>query len=69
MEGAQFIPPHRINLRLDQICAECRRTFRPRLLGDGAEEICDECYTAQFEPRRLRHWQKSQGRLHPHPPR
>ena len=68
MEGGLFIPPDRPNRRFDQICAECRRAFRPRLLGDGAEELCDDCYTAQFEPRRLRHWQKANGRLHPHPP-
>jgi hypothetical protein len=63
MEGVLFIPPNR---RPEETCAECGRTFRPLRLGDGTEELCDTCYEAQFEPRRLHHWQKP-GRSHPHP--
>ena len=65
MEGVLFIPPNRPSRRADQICAECGRSFRPRRAGEGAEELCDNCYEAQFEPRRLRHWQKPAGRMHP----
>ena len=64
MEGALFIPPNRPSRRPEQLCAECGRAFRLRRVGEGAEELCDTCYEAQFEPHRLRHWQKS-GRSHP----
>jgi len=64
MEGALFIPPNRSDRRSDQICTECGRTFRSHRVGEGAEELCDTCYDAQFEPRRLHLWQKP-GRLHP----
>jgi len=66
MEGALFIPPNRPNRRPEQECSECGRSFRPRSVGDGAEELCDDCYDAQFELRRLRHWQKPGGRTHSH---
>ncbi len=66
MEGVLFIPPNP-DRRPDQLCAECGRSFRPRALGDGAEELCDTCYDAQFEPRHIKHWQKGPGRLHPAP--
>ncbi len=65
MQGVQFTPPNRSNRRSDEVCAECGRGFRPREAADGAEELCDNCYEAQFEPRRLRHWQRPSGRLHP----
>ncbi len=65
MEGVLFIPPNRPNRRPDQICSECGLAFRPRRVGEGAEELCDTCYETQFEPRRLRHWQKPAGRQHP----
>jgi len=66
MEGALFIPPNRPSRRPEQECSECGRSFRPRAIGDGVEELCDDCYDAQFEPRRLRHWQKLNGRTHSH---
>ncbi len=65
MEGVLFIPPDRPDRRPEQTCVECGRSFRPRSVGDGVEELCDTCYEAQFEPRRLRHWQKGLGRPHP----
>jgi|GEM_PF-4005181 len=65
MEGVLFIPPNRPSRRSDQVCAECGRTFRPRHVGEGIEELCDTCYEAQFEPRRLHLWQKA-GRVRPH---
>ena len=65
MEGAPYIPPNRPKRRPDQVCAECARAFRPRHVGDGPEELSDNCYEAQFEPRHLRHWQKLGGRTHP----
>ncbi len=65
MEGVLFIPPDRPDRNSNQICADCGRAFRPRPASEGAEELCDNCYQAQFEPRRLRHWQKPAGRTHP----
>ena len=65
MEGVLFIPPDRPDRNSNQICADCGRAFRPRPGAEGAEELCDNCYQAQFEPRRLRHWQKPAGRMHP----
>ncbi len=65
MEGSLFIPPNRPQRSPDLICAECGQTFRPRRVSDGVEEMCDLCYESQFEPLRLRHWQKP-VRLHPH---
>lgn len=66
MEGPLFIPPNRPQRRPEVICAECGQTFRPHSAADGAEELCDQCYEAQFEPMRIRHWQR-EGR--PHHPR
>ncbi len=59
MEGVPLIPSNRPSNGPDQICGECGRAFRPRLLEDVAEDLCDTCYDAQFEPRRLRRWQRS----------
>ena len=64
MEGVLFIPPNRPHRNPDRTCVECGRAFRPRRGGEGAEELCDPCYDAQFEPRRMHLWQKL-GRLHP----
>jgi len=50
MEGVLFIPSSRPNRCLSQICAECGQVFRPRRLGDGVEQLCDQCYEAQFHP-------------------
>ena len=63
MEGALFIPPNRPQRRPEVSCAECGQLFRPRNVADGAEELCDRCYEAEFEPVRLRHWQQP-GRAH-----
>jgi len=65
MDGVLFTPPNGPDHRRDQICADCGRSFPARPAGDGAEELCENCYRAQFEPRRLRHWQKPAGRMHP----
>lgn len=65
MEGVLFIPPDRPNRGPDRACAECGRAFRHRYVAENSEELCDACYEAQFEPRRLRHWQRPAGRTHP----
>jgi len=64
MEGSLFVPPNRPNRQSEQICTECGQSFRPRQIADGAEELCDICYQAQFEPpRHMPRWQAhSQGR-------
>ena len=60
-----FLPLHdRPNRSIEQLCAECGRIFRPHQLSEGAELLCDTCYEAQFNPSGLRHWQKTEGRLH-----
>lgn len=65
MQGVPLTPPNHDNRRTEQLCADCGRRFQPRAVGEGAEEVCDSCYDAQFEPPRLRHWQKPTGRTHP----
>ncbi len=50
MESALFIPPHRAERPPELVCTDCGQLFRPRWIGDGAEELCDRCYEAQFEP-------------------
>ena len=60
MEGILFAPRNCPRRHPEQSCAECGRSFRPRVLVEGSEELCDECYLAQFQSRRLRHWQKPQ---------
>lgn len=44
------IPPSQFEQRQEQTCGQCGRSFRPRCVGDGAEELCDFCYDAEFEP-------------------
>jgi hypothetical protein len=58
MEGVPLIPPppSRPSDGPEHICEECGRAFRARLLEDV---VCDTCYEAQFEPGRLRRWQRS----------
>ena len=52
MEGVLFIPSNRPKRFPGQICTECGRIFRPRRVGDGVEQLCDECYEAQFHSLR-----------------
>ncbi len=51
MEGVLFIPLNRPHRPPELVCADCGQLFRPRRVGDGAEELCDRCYQAQFESR------------------
>ena len=52
MEGVLFIPSDRPKRFPDQLCAEFGQVFRPRRVGDGVEQLCDECYQAQFHSLR-----------------
>jgi len=54
MEGILFIPPNRPHRSPELVCTECGKPFRPRQVADGAEELCDPCYEAQFQPLRGR---------------
>ena len=58
MEGVLYNSPNRPRGNPEIICAECGQTFRSRRVADAAEELCDNCYDAQFQPLRLRYWQK-----------
>ena len=58
MEGSKFSFPDKFAPRPEEHCPECGQLFRPRLIGDGVEELCDTCYEAQFQPMHLSKWQK-----------
>ncbi len=58
MEGVLFIPPNRTRRNPELVCADCGQLFRPRWIGDGAEELCDNCYEAQFQPLAFQDGQK-----------
>lgn len=58
MEGVLFIPPNRTRRTPEFVCADCGQLFRPRSIGDGAEELCDGCYEAQFQPLSFQDGQK-----------
>jgi hypothetical protein len=34
------------------ICTDCGATFRSHGAGDGFEQLCNDCYAAQFKPLR-----------------
>lgn len=34
------------------ICTDCGATFASHGAGDGLEQLCNECYAAQFNPQR-----------------
>jgi len=64
MEGVQFPPidgPNNDNLK--QACAECGIIFEMRTKNGSVEMICDACYSGQFEPVRIHHWQRIPSRL------
>ena len=50
MEGSLFIPVNRPRRLPDVVCADCGQLFRPRWIGDGAEELCNSCYEDRFRP-------------------
>jgi hypothetical protein len=54
MEGVLFIPPDRARRVPELTCTSCGELFRPHGIAEGAEELCDRCYEAQFRPVRLR---------------
>ena len=58
MEGSFFSLPGNDHENPEQICADCGQIFQPRSVGDGAEELCDTCYDAQFQPLRVAKWQR-----------
>ncbi len=64
MEGVQFSPidgPNNNNLK--QVCAECGIIFEMRATNGSVDMICDACYSGQFEPVRIHHWQRIPSRL------
>ena len=64
MEGVhQFSPMDRPNNELKHFCTECGVIFEMRSNCDGADLICDTCYSGQFEPVRIHHWQRIPPRL------
>ncbi len=63
MEGVPFSQPHHFDGPIHQVCTECGHIFESRPNGEGAEIVCDACYQAQFEPIRIRHWQRVPVRL------
>ncbi|HEV3219445.1 MAG TPA: hypothetical protein VGZ48_06710 [Candidatus Acidoferrales bacterium] len=63
MEGVQFVPPNHPDDRIHQVCSECGHIFESRPNAEGAEVVCDDCYQAQFEPVRVRIWQRVAARL------
>jgi hypothetical protein len=38
------------------ICADCGATFPSHGVGDGLEQLCNDCYAAQFKPQRPTEW-------------
>jgi NMD protein affecting ribosome stability and mRNA decay len=38
------------------ICADCGATFPSHGVGDGLEQLCNDCYADQFKPQRLEEW-------------
>ena len=63
MEGVQFSPMDRSNNDYKHVCTECGVIFEMRSNSEGAEIICDTCYSGQFEPVRIHHWQRIPSRL------
>ncbi len=64
MEGVLFIPPDRPQRIAELVCDECGQFFRPHWVGDGAEQLCAECYEAQFPPLNATNGQKTRGNGH-----
>lgn len=60
MEGSLFFSSERPKRAPDLACGDCGRSFRPRRVTDGVEELCNSCYEARlpldpswFEPNTL----------------
>ncbi len=58
VEGVLFIPANRPRRLPELVCADCGQLFRARWVADGAEELCDPCYEAQFRPPYFRNGRK-----------
>ena len=65
MEGVHFFPPNSPDNRIQQVCTECGHIFEARPSAESADMVCDACYQSQFEPIRIRHWQRVPARLRP----
>ncbi len=50
--------------RPEIVCAECGHIFRPQSGAAASDALCDECYRAESEPLRLRHWQQPRREHH-----
>ncbi len=61
MDGSLFFSPTNSPYPGEQPCPECGQMFQPRTADAGAEELCDTCYEAQFEPLKTPRW-KTNGR-------
>jgi hypothetical protein len=38
------------------ICTDCGATFASHGVGDGLDQLCNDCYAAQFEPLPPTEW-------------
>lgn len=65
MDVFQFPPMDRPNNQVPAraVCSECGVAFETRHNAAAVEMICDSCYSAQFEPVRIHHWQRIPHRL------
>jgi hypothetical protein len=61
MDGSLFFSPRSFPYPSEQSCPECGQMFQARTTGAGAEELCDTCYEAQFQPLKTPRW-KTSGR-------
>ncbi len=68
MSATLLIQLNRLESRPKQTCVQCGVVFLPHRVGDGAEELCVDCYRTRFETLsgRKQHT-KHAHRHHAHP--
>jgi hypothetical protein len=48
MQRTLFFTTERPEKASELVCPECGKSFMPRRVTDGVEELCDACYELRF---------------------
>jgi hypothetical protein len=55
MERSSLVPPNRLEKTEELICTQCGKPYHSHQVADGAEQLCNRCFEAQFSPATPEH--------------
>ncbi|MGH9593913.1 MAG: hypothetical protein ACRD5L_12540, partial [Bryobacteraceae bacterium] len=62
----EALPPNGSEGAAQQVCYACGLSFAALPAENSEEQLCDACERGQFEPVRIRHWQRIPARITAH---